>query len=126
MKKFIGGFVLLLVAAQSRAQARGFIYVNGNALAKQAAAFDKVFELGGRIREGQSSQTQFFAGLFMGYVSAVADTLREKVCKPAEVSAGQAASVVSKYLKDHPEALHYAANEIVDVALKEAFPCSEK
>lgn len=46
-----------------------------------------------------------------------------RACIPAEVTLGQEAAVVRKFLRDHPERLHITAAALVERALAEAFPC---
>jgi hypothetical protein len=67
-----------------------------------------------------------------GYVSGVVDTVgrvqREQgFCLfdiPLNVPRQQAADVVAKYLREHPETRHYSAVDSVVPALKQAFPCN--
>ncbi len=44
-------------------------------------------------------------------------------CRPEDVSNGQAMKVIGKWLKDHPNKLHWGADTIIHHALSEAFPC---
>lgn len=44
-------------------------------------------------------------------------------CKPKTFTVSQFQRVVTKYLKDHPEELHFGAAFLVFKALSEAFPC---
>ena len=44
-------------------------------------------------------------------------------CYPEGNTLGQAVRIVMKYLKEHPETLHYFAAELVALALIEAWPC---
>jgi hypothetical protein len=44
-------------------------------------------------------------------------------CVPEEVTVGQEISIVVKYLREHPEKLHYPGSVLVNIALNEAFPC---
>lgn len=46
-------------------------------------------------------------------------------CTPEEVTTEQLRDVVSKYLNDHPEELHFRAEPLVVSALAKAFPCSK-
>ena len=47
----------------------------------------------------------------------------EKICPSHGVVDQQIALVVKKYLSDHPESLNRDAVELVEDALKKAFPC---
>ena len=63
------------------------------------------------------------------YVSGVSDASQGKTwdggeyCLPDKIIIGQAVKVVTKYLNDHPEKLHYSASSLVHDAFLEAFPC---
>ena len=59
------------------------------------------------------------------YVLGMADALgdAEKICPSYGVVDQQIALVVKKYLSDHPESLNRDAVELVEDALKKAFPC---
>jgi hypothetical protein len=64
-----------------------------------------------------------------GYVSAVADIMghhtvfNRRACFAPEVTNGQVADVVKKWLREHPESRHYVASSLAAEALAEAFPC---
>ena len=50
---------------------------------------------------------------------------KEFLCLPkGGVTNGQAARVVLRYLRDHPEQLHEKASFLAVLALRDAFPCS--
>ena len=54
---------------------------------------------------------------------------RKQVACPPQgrgITVGQLVEVVVNYLRDHPEARHYAANSVAGVALKQAFPCKDQ
>ena len=59
------------------------------------------------------------------YVLGMSDALvdDEKICPSQGVVDQQIAIVVKKYLSDHPESLNRDAVELVEDALKKAFPC---
>ncbi len=46
-------------------------------------------------------------------------------CFPEGVKVGQATRIVVKWMKDHPESLHFEKGIIIGIALKIAFPCKE-
>ena len=46
-------------------------------------------------------------------------------CLPKEITVGQLGLVVTKYLKENPNLLHASASGLIDLALKESFPCSK-
>jgi hypothetical protein len=66
----------------------------------------------------------------LGYVTAMADA---SSCgqvvngfswkAPEDVSAGQLQKVVTKWLNEHPDSLHFVASGLVANALRDAFPC---
>jgi hypothetical protein len=67
-----------------------------------------------------------------GYISGVVDiydtfigqgVMTAKWCRPDTITIGQLARVVTKYLREHPESLHLAAADQVEIAIVLAFPC---
>ena len=61
-------------------------------------------------------------GYCLGVVRGVSFWLLPKGCSD-DVSMGQRVLVVTKYLKDHPEALNLPDALLVSTALSKAFPC---
>jgi hypothetical protein len=67
----------------------------------------------------------------VGYVEAIADVMGHamyegwRACIPTDerVTGAQAADVVTKYLRAHPDWLRFTASDLVARALAEAFPC---
>jgi hypothetical protein len=47
-------------------------------------------------------------------------------CQPDESTNDQAARIVLKYLRDHPEELHKPGTVLTFTALRGAFPCAKK
>jgi len=47
-------------------------------------------------------------------------------CSPTGTTTGQAARIVVKYLRDHPEELHKRNSVLAFIALRNAFPCTNK
>lgn len=66
----------------------------------------------------------FSGGLYLGYVSGIAD-LGNKIlfCSKQNVTRGQLAAIVGKYLRNHPESWQEEASTLVAAAIEEAFPC---
>lgn len=89
---------------------------------------DKLLE---NCREVETRSEAFNTGVCAGYVTAVADAMALPVvgglraCIPIGVTTRQIVAVVTKYLRDHPEELHYSANSTATLALRMAFPCSK-
>lgn len=44
-------------------------------------------------------------------------------CAPMEITGEQSVLIITKYLRDHPEELHYSAAILADIALAKAYPC---
>ena len=74
------------------------------------------------------------ANFCLGFIVGVADTsityhglynAPHLVCIPADakIPHTQLATVVVKYLENHPDQLHYEASSTVIAALREVFPC---
>ena len=64
----------------------------------------------------------------MGAVDSVlsaqdAGAMAKRICLPAQISGGQLADVVRRYLSEHPEARHYTAASVLWTSLNRAFPC---
>ena len=62
-------------------------------------------------------------GLCSGSVSGIMFA-SPTVCHRPGWTIGQGMRVVEKYLQDHPERLHLNANQLINDALTQAFPCS--
>jgi hypothetical protein len=68
-----------------------------------------------------------------GYVTGVYDMLEgissenaiPPLCVPADVTRGQLQAIVLKFLNEHPELLHYSAAALVNIAIRQAFPCTK-
>lgn len=86
---------------------------------------------------GKSNGTSVDVGYCYGFVEGVRNTLAiwtisaktlheagPHVCMPSEgIENGQAARIIVKYLKDHPEELHEFAALLAMEAFQNAFPC---
>ena len=78
-------------------------------------------------------QNGLYDGTCLGYTGGVIDTHenwqvfaeRETFCLPDQAEVDQLIRVAMKYLEDHPAQLHYNAAYALQVALREAFPCTE-
>ena len=47
------------------------------------------------------------------------------ICEPDGFNTAQAARIVVKYLREHPEELHQSSSILAFVALRAAFPCKQ-
>jgi Rap1a immunity proteins len=47
------------------------------------------------------------------------------VCLPNELIGSQAVLIIEKFMKEHPEQLHYPAGVVAFYALWQDFPCSK-
>ena len=75
-------------------------------------------------REWKSGGEAFDMGFCSGLVEGVAFSSPE-VCTSSDVTHGQGARVVLKYLNDHPEKLKLRRDRLVEAALAQAFPCDK-
>jgi len=100
-------------------------YLNGNGLQTNCREYSK-------FKDGRNFDTMKY-GSCTAYITAVSDShdvfvewgkMSPMFCSPNEVTNGQLAAVVVKYLEANPEELHYAAADIVTNALAQAFPCN--
>lgn len=94
-------------------------YDDGNSLMENLRHYEGV-------SNGQKGANPVNAGIYMGYVMGVAAALNGRViCTYGRVSNGQVLEIVAKHLKEHPEKLYLAANDLVAETLKTAFPCTQ-
>jgi hypothetical protein len=113
MKKILMLLVLMIFAECSYA---GF--TSGNDLAKWMVEYEK--------SDNDNTISMYAAGQYDGYLMGIADiTNRISWCNPGNVTHGQMFKIVSKYLHNNPEKLHFDAYSLVTQALKEAFPCKK-
>jgi Rap1a immunity proteins len=80
----------------------------------------------------RSASPAFEIGLCFGYLRGVKDgfrmafrieNLKPPYCIPDEATAGQLASILIKYIKDHPEKAHFETMTLEVASLVNAFPC---
>ncbi len=67
--------------------------------------------------------TGFQAGINAARV--MKETTNSSICLPDGFSGQQAVLIVEKFMKDHPEMLHYDQTIVVSMALVQAFPCGK-
>ena len=103
----------------------------GTTFADYAKAYDKSAEGARMMTFKELSNSGTFIGYIVGInaalsaVNSVPSTSRgnKKLYKlPDNAKAQQMFAVVSKYIKEHPDMLHFPASVIVVNALKDAFP----
>jgi len=101
----VAGCVLVLSAVTVCAQAS---FLSGHVLKE-------------RLADAHDSSSR---GMAVGYIAGVYDTSSGVlICSPTEVTTGQLAAIVQKYLADNPQTLHITAHQLVINALSAAFPC---
>ena len=88
----------------------------------------QTFLSGNQLHENCSSTSLADKQECIGYVIGVLDALgslpKPMFCIPLEVvSRQQVSDVVRRWLENHPEKRHYAANSLVFHAISQAFPC---
>ena len=81
------------------------------------------------VRPPQNTLQAVNAGLCLGFVSGVRDTMNlydnsSTACWPSPLPARETSQVVMDYLKTAPEQLHYPASTLVRLALQRAYPCT--
>jgi hypothetical protein len=81
---------------------------------------------GNQLSRDCNGQNAFSDGACAGYIIGAKDALETRgvFCLPPGIEQGQAIDVVKLYLHDHPEKRHLPADELVEIALKEKFPCN--
>lgn len=83
-----------------------------------------------RGETGDASKAQacisYIAGFFDGQsMAAGMSGVRYPVCVDSETTQSQLAKVVVKYGDDHPAILHEVAGDLINEALKDAYPCAK-
>lgn len=121
MNNFKAHFVILILSIIFPVE----LWADGNALLKQCVAAEKVID-------GVGIKEAFDAGLCMGTVKGVRDTMavmtenksKIKVCFPENgISNGQSVRIVNHYLKNNPSELHENEIFLVMKAYLQAYPC---
>ena len=95
------------------------------------AAYYTGNELYEKLKSYKNAPGTFNAGLSMGYIAAIVDSLNEKMdpkngwrfCVPPSATLGQVNDVVYAYLDQNPQVRHYGAYGLVEASLEKAFPC---
>ena len=61
----------------------------------------------------------------IGYVMGIGDSLelRELICRPGGITAGQLRNIALKHLENNPEDTHHPASYLLQNAFQEAYPC---
>jgi hypothetical protein len=92
------------------------------------SAFAAAFLTGNDLFTDCSATETIGSVICHGYVVGAADAFAgaDLICIPKNVSQGQVADIVTKFLRDHPESRHYSASSEVLQALMEAFPCKNQ
>ena len=105
---------------------------DGNDLLQKCNNVIKIYEDGmeeSETTENMLADASFCSGMMQGMTNTIIffDTFQVTqsiVCLPEDgISNGQAAKVVIKYLKEHPEQLHVADSGLAFLAMMDAFPC---
>ena len=85
-------------------------------------AYLRGFSEGGRAALLRAAGTTYGEKIMDWTEAEIAKRFRS-FCMPYEVTAGQIAKIVVKYLEAHPETLHKQPMILVHAALDDAFPC---
>jgi hypothetical protein len=80
---------------------------------------------GNYLAERCGGSDRFCSGYVLGFASGLmmANTLRDDVCIPKGVIAGQMLDVVMAWIKSHPKERHFPAEAVVGLAFADAWPC---
>lgn len=87
------------------------------------------------VRNCSNSRNYFSYGVCAGYVTGVAEVMKQPewpysawtAClADKNIEMGQLVAIVKKYLAKHPDQLHLRAFELVARALAQAFPCPSR
>ncbi len=100
---------------------------SGLELKTLADAYERMQARGPNISFTSDPEAFAQAPLFMGYVDGVTDTANGRsLCFPSSATGAQIYSIVSKYLRDHPEQWNQRADELVIRSLRATFSCAKK
>lgn len=97
-------------------------------LALVAGSANAYFKDGNKLLSelNNTSTTNIYPAIGMGYITGVADALYGVTnCPPENVTAGQIRDMVKNYLDNTPAVRHLPANQIVSHVLKSVWPCAE-
>ncbi|RLJ67597.1 Rap1a/Tai family immunity protein [Sulfurisoma sediminicola] len=71
-----------------------------------------------------ATQCSYFSwGVYLAQRGAVTKTGQRLFCAPGNATQEQVVRVIEKWLTEHPEQLHLAAERLIPTALRDAFPC---
>lgn len=85
-------------------------------------------ELQAGLRDWEATTMRNPAAAFaaFGYVVGASDASDEVAwCSPPNISRGQIAKIVLKFLDANPDKLHFAGDGLVNMALKSVWPCKK-
>ena len=105
---------------------------DGNKLLKRCDAFVRALDGAKDLSNNELAGATYCAGLMQGITSLnlyyqLKSEINVFFCLPKEgINNAQAARIVLKYLRDHPEKLHRSESTLAIAALMEMFPCSKK
>jgi len=117
--KYLLMIVLLFSFNQARAATVESLYT-GNELLDRCEAY---LSDTGSAAKGNTC-FGYLAGIADAHDDFVAGGLHGKEwCKPENMKGKQLVRIVTKYLQEHPENLHYTAASLVANAFRKAFPC---
>jgi hypothetical protein len=123
MRSPTGYLFLVLIASCVTAFAQTEPISDGNTLKQNCAYAEKAEEPNGNAGYQAFACVAYISGVIDGYQEAEP---KYPLCYPAQVTVGQMADVVMKFLRDHPEELHKPAGFLVLRAIGVAFPCKNK
>jgi hypothetical protein len=127
--KICAATVKVLIAAGVLLCSTAPAVADGNDLLKQCGVAVAFID-GARIETRDSPNISFCLGFLQGITQTnvlyqQAQKSDAQFCLPTSgITNGQAARIVVKYLRDHPEALHNGEFVLAVWAFKEAFPCN--
>ena len=111
MKKKLMLLVLMIFSECSYAN------TTGNELAELMVLYEN---------DNDNLKSAYMAGQYHAYIVGVIESTEGIIwCNPGNVTNGQLNKIVSKYLHNNPEKLHFDAYSLVTQALKEAFLCKK-
>ncbi len=123
MKRFSVFFLLFLLFSPCTFSATTFL--TGHELLEYCQSTLDVLDYNfGRVQMETEYHLGSNSGKCQGYIIGVNETLSKKhYCVPSNYNMLETASVVVKYLKDHPQELNCPASLLIARAYQKYFPC---
>jgi hypothetical protein len=101
--------------------------LDGNDLLRTCTEGLRYFDNEYRSTSAEAERSSMWClGYMLGWVNGYTWGATALCVPPDQITALQLVRIVVKYLRDHPQRLHYRRDVLIWSALQEAFPCSKR